>query len=220
MKNLSTFTINEAHISLEDLSLRAELTVADLRVREMIIVKLYLPMLLQGDGVYNITGTLADLLPVSGYGDIWVDMVGVKLTASSDLLVTADSRLEVRQVRLSLVSQEVRVSWWVCSTCSLPDYLLHIWQLLADILWLQVRSSYLSLSNWGRRSDIIAAQTDSRPPAGGCTGRGLQYCNEGLHCGHDNGQLYRDCSLTSLTSQSAIDHQYSLVNTDSQDFPA
>lgn len=104
-------------------------------------------MLPQGDGLYNITGTLADLLPVSGYGDIWVDMVGVKLTASSDLVVTADSRLEVRQVRLSLVSQEVRVRWWVCSTCSLPDYLLHIWQLLADILWLQVRSSYLSLSN-------------------------------------------------------------------------
>ena len=104
-------------------------------------------MLPQGDGLYNITGTLADLLPVSGYGDIWVDMVGVKLTASSDLVVTADSRLEVRQVRLSLASQEVRVRWWVCSTCSLPDYLLHIWQLLADILWLQVRSSYLSLSN-------------------------------------------------------------------------
>ena len=58
-------------------------------------------MLPQGDGLYNITGTLADLLPVSGYGDIWVDMVGVKLTASSDLVVTADSRLEVRQVRLS-----------------------------------------------------------------------------------------------------------------------
>ena len=37
MKNLSSFTINEAHISLEDLSLRAELTVADLRVREMIL---------------------------------------------------------------------------------------------------------------------------------------------------------------------------------------
>ena len=37
VRNLSTFTINEAHISLEDLSLRAELTVADLRVREMII---------------------------------------------------------------------------------------------------------------------------------------------------------------------------------------
>ena len=104
-------------------------------------------MLPQGDGLYNITGTLADLLPVSGYGDIWVDMVGVKLTASSDLVVTADSRLEVRQVRLSLVSQEVRVRWWVCSTCALPDYLLHIWQLLADILWLQVRASYLSLSN-------------------------------------------------------------------------
>ena len=147
MKNLSTFTINEAHISLEDLSLRAELTVTDLRVREMMKVERYMPMLPQGDGLYNITGTLADLLPVSGYGDIWVDMVGVKLTASSDLVVTADSRLEVRQVRLSLVSQEVRVRWWVCSTCSLPDYLLRIWQLLADILWLQVRSSYLSLSN-------------------------------------------------------------------------
>ena len=35
VRNLSTFTINEAHISLEDLSLRAKLTVADLRVREM-----------------------------------------------------------------------------------------------------------------------------------------------------------------------------------------
>ena len=35
VRNLSTFTINEAHISLEDLSLRAELTVADLRVREI-----------------------------------------------------------------------------------------------------------------------------------------------------------------------------------------
>ena len=35
VKNLSSFTISEAHISLEDLSLRVELTVADLRVREM-----------------------------------------------------------------------------------------------------------------------------------------------------------------------------------------
>ena len=104
-------------------------------------------MLSQGEGLYNITGTLADILPVSGSGDIWVDMLEVKLTASADLEVTADSRLEVRGVRLSLASEEVRVRWWVCSTCSLPDYLLHIWQLLADILWLHVRSSYLSLSN-------------------------------------------------------------------------
>ena len=35
VKNLSSFNISEAHISLEDLSLRVELTVADLRVREM-----------------------------------------------------------------------------------------------------------------------------------------------------------------------------------------
>ena len=37
VKNLSTFTIDEADISLEDLSLRTELTVANLRVREMLI---------------------------------------------------------------------------------------------------------------------------------------------------------------------------------------
>ena len=36
--NLSTFTIKEAHISLEDLSLLVELNVASLRVREMIKV--------------------------------------------------------------------------------------------------------------------------------------------------------------------------------------
>ena len=35
VKNLSSFTISEAHISLEDLGLRVELTVADLRVREI-----------------------------------------------------------------------------------------------------------------------------------------------------------------------------------------
>ena len=35
VKNLSSFTISEAHISLEDLGLRVELTVGDLRVREM-----------------------------------------------------------------------------------------------------------------------------------------------------------------------------------------
>ena len=45
VKNLSTFTINEAHISLEDLSLRTELTVANLRVREMLIVELCVSML-------------------------------------------------------------------------------------------------------------------------------------------------------------------------------
>ena len=97
----------------------------------------------QGDGLYNITGTLADILPVSGSGDIWVDMLEVKLTASADLEVTADSRLEVRGVRLSLASEEVRVRWWVCSTCNLPDYLLQLWQLLAHIVWLQVTSSPL-----------------------------------------------------------------------------
>ena len=45
VKNLSTFTINKAHISLEDLSLRTELTVANLRVREMLIVELCMSML-------------------------------------------------------------------------------------------------------------------------------------------------------------------------------
>ena len=74
-------------------------------------------------------------------------MLGVKLTASCDLVLTAASRLEVREVRLSLASQEVTVSWWVCLTCHLPDYLLHLWHLLADILWLQVSSSHLSLSH-------------------------------------------------------------------------
>ena len=147
VKNLSTFTINEAHISLEDLSLRTELTVANLRVREMLIVELCQCYPPQGDGLYNITGTLADILPVSGSGDLWADMLGVKLTASCDLVLTAASRLEVRKVRLSLASEEVAVRWWVCLTCHLPDYLLHLWELLADILWLQVRSSYLSLSH-------------------------------------------------------------------------
>ena len=48
VKNLSTFAINEAHISLEDLSLRTELTVANLRVREMLIVELCVSMLAPG----------------------------------------------------------------------------------------------------------------------------------------------------------------------------
>ena len=146
VKNLSSFTINEAHISLEDLSLRVELTVADLRVREMMIVELFMSMLAQGDGLYNITGTLADILPVSGSGDIWVDMLGVKLTAIADLEVTADQRLEALEVRLSLASEEVRVRWWVCSTCHLQDDLLNLWHLLAHIVWLQVTSSQSALT--------------------------------------------------------------------------
>ena len=70
-------------------------------------------------------------------------MLEVKLTASADLVLTADQRLEALEVRLSLASEEVRVRWWVCSTCHLPDYLLQLWQLLADIVWLQVTSSQL-----------------------------------------------------------------------------
>ena len=61
--------------------------------------------------------------------------------ARADLMVTADQRLEVREMRLSLASQEVRVRWWVCSTCYIPDYLLSLWHLLADTLSLQVSRS-------------------------------------------------------------------------------
>ena len=110
---------------------------------------MFVNVISQADGVYNITGTLADILPVSGSGDVWADMLEVKLSASADLVMTADSRMEVREVRLSLASEEVRVRWWVCSTCHLPDYLLQLWHLLADILWLQVTSSQLSLSYGG-----------------------------------------------------------------------
>ena len=70
-------------------------------------------------------------------------MLEVKLTAIADLEVTADQRLEALEVRLSLASEEVRVRWWVCSTCHLPDYLLQLWHLLAHIVWLQVTSSRL-----------------------------------------------------------------------------
>ena len=76
-------------------------------------------------------------------------MLEVKLTVSADLEVTADSRLEAQEVRLSSAIEEVRLRWWVCSTCHLPDYLLQLWHLLADILWLQVTSSQLSLSYGG-----------------------------------------------------------------------
>ena len=103
-------------------------------------------MLSQGEGLYNITGTLADILPVSGSGDLWADMLGVKLTARADLEATPDQRLEVREVRLSLASEEVEVRWWVCSTCHLQDDLLNLWHLLAHIVWLQVTSSQSGLT--------------------------------------------------------------------------
>ena len=73
-------------------------------------------------------------------------MLGVKLTAIADLEVTADQRLEALEVRLSLASEEVRVRWWVCSTCHLQDDLLNLWHLLAHIVWLQVTSSQSALT--------------------------------------------------------------------------
>ena len=84
-----------------------------------------------------------DVLPVFGSGEVWLDVPDLRLTATSGLVISDDNKLELERMVLTAYSREVVVEWWVCSTCYYSDSLLHLWSLLAEVLWLQVRDSCL-----------------------------------------------------------------------------
>ena len=91
------------------------------------------------------------MFPVYGSGDLWLDVTELSLTATSGLVITEDGQLELERLSLSGAGTEVTVSWWVCTTCHYSDPLLHLWSLLEDVLWLQVRvscDSYLHIADW------------------------------------------------------------------------
>ena len=111
LKNLATFETQDLHLDLLKLHLDAQLTLPKLRVRLIKGTKrrLFCTFFVKGDAVYSLDGSIFNLLPLYGDGDMFLELNELSIDVQGGLLITADGFLQVSDLEMDASFQSANL---------------------------------------------------------------------------------------------------------------
>ena len=112
LKNLATFETQDLHLDLLKLHLDAQLTLPKLRVRLIkgrLLSDDYFALFCKGDAVYSLDGSIFNLLPLYGDGDMLLELNELSIDVQGGLLITADGFLQVSDLEMDASFQSANL---------------------------------------------------------------------------------------------------------------